>query len=103
LTVIGDDNYEKFNEENPKTNIKSALSPAFDSRPELIQAVDAVQVKDNNSLFLIPGSFEITEYEVQLGVSFQLSHSFSTMKNLPGAFNYLIEKTAQKHNIDYFT
>lgn len=101
LTVIGDDNYEQFNEENPITNIKSALSPAFDSRPELIQPINAVQVKENTKLFLIPGSFEITEYEVQLGVSFQLSHSFSTMKNLPGAFNYLIETTAQKYNIDY--
>jgi chromosome partitioning protein len=101
LTVIGDDNYEKFNEENPKTNIKSALAPAFDSRPELIQPIDAIPVKGNSRLFLIPGSFEITEYEVQLGVSFQLSHSFSTMKNLPGAFNYLIEKTALKYNIEY--
>lgn len=100
LTVIGQDNYEEFVNAQPHNNIKSGLAAAFESKPELIKPVECVQVKDNENLFLLPGSFEITEYEVQLGVSFQLTHSFTTMKNLPGAFYYLIKSTAEKIGAD---
>jgi cellulose biosynthesis protein BcsQ len=100
LTVIGYDNYEKFHERHPQQNIKDALSPAFDSKPELIKPVKCVAVPGNLNLLLLPGSFDITEYEVQLGVSFQLSNSFSTMKNLPGSINYLIEETAKSVDAD---
>lgn len=101
LTVIGEELYEQFLSDNPENNIKSALTPAFDSEPELIKAPDCVKVKDNENLFLLPGSFDITEFEVQLSVSFQLTGTFSTMKNLPGSFYYLMNKTAEKLGIDY--
>lgn len=100
LTVIGQDNYEEFVTEQPQNNIKSGLAAAFESKPELIKPIECVQVKNNENLFLLPGSFEITEYEVQLGVSFQLTHSFTTLKNLPGAFYYLIRKTAEEIGAD---
>ncbi|MFA5920308.1 MAG: ParA family protein [Methylococcaceae bacterium] len=100
LTVIGQDNYEEFVTTQPQNNIKSGLSAAFEAKPELIKPVKCVQVKNNKNLFLLPGSFEITEYEVQLGVSFQLTHSFTTMKNLPGAFYYLIRRTAEEMGVD---
>lgn len=100
LTVIGQDNYEEFVNNQPQNNIKSGLSAAFESKPELIKPIDCVQVKNNENLFLLPGSFEITEYEVQLGVSFQLTHSFTTLKNLPGAFYYLIKRTAEEKGVD---
>ena len=99
LSVIGEDNYEKFFTDNPLNNIKSCLSYAWESKPELIPAADCVKVKENDNLFLLPGNFDITEFEVQLGISFQLG--FSTMKNLPGSFYYLLKKTAEKLNIDY--
>jgi cellulose biosynthesis protein BcsQ len=99
LTVVGYDQYADYDEKNPEKNIKYGLSPAFDSKPELIKPLECIKAGDK--LFLLPGSFDITEYEVQLGVSFQFSQSFSTMKNLPGSFNYLIEKTAEKYNADY--
>jgi len=100
LLALGDCAFEDFYQQNPFQNIKSALSSAFESKPELIKPVDCISVKGNEKLLLLPGSFELSEYEVQLGVSFQLSHSFSTMKNLPGSLNYLIEKTAERYNID---
>jgi len=100
LTVL-DDDYEKFYEDNPKRNLKDALAPAFNALPELIKPMDCINVKNNENLFLLPGSLDITEYEVQLGVSFQITNTFTTMKNLPGSFNYLIEKTAEKYEIDY--
>ena len=100
LTVVGQDNYQDFIKEQPENNLKSALKAPFESIPELIQPVDCIKVKENDNLFLLPGSFEITEYEVQLGVSFQLTQSFTTLKNLPGAFPYLIKKTAEKIEAD---
>jgi len=101
LTVLGDDHYEKFYQDNPKRNIKDSLSSAFNALPELIKPVECVNVKGKHNLFLLPGSFEITEYEVQLGVSFQITNTFTTMKNLPGSFNYLIEKTAEKYKVNF--
>lgn len=101
LTAIGEDNYEQFLESNGSNNIKDALSVAFKSRPQLIPVPDCPNIRGNERLFLLPGSFEITEYEVQLGVSFQLNKSFSTMEALPGSFYYLINESAKKYNIDY--
>lgn len=101
LFTLGYNGYQNFYEKNSNDNIKVALEPAFKARPKLIEAVNCVQVQRNKKLFVLPGHLDLTEYEVSLGVSFQLSDALGTMKNLPGAFNYLIEKTAEKHNADY--
>jgi cellulose biosynthesis protein BcsQ len=101
LTVIGEDKYENFIKEEPSNNIKTCLSYAFESKPDLIPAARCIPVKENPNLFLLPGNFDITEFEVQLGVSFQLTSAFSTMKNLPGSFYYLLKKTSDEHNIDF--
>jgi len=99
--ALGLEDFEQHYENQPKQNIKDLLTPAFESRPVLLQPAECIKVKSNEKLWLIPGSFEITEYEVQLGISFQLYNSFSTMKHLPGSFHYLIEKTAEKYSADY--
>lgn len=108
LSVIGEDNYEHFFTQQQTNDLKSYLSYAFESKPELIPAAECVSIKDYKvikkspeNLFLLPGSFDITEFESQLSVSFQLSNAFTTMKNLPGSFYYLLQKTAEKLNIDY--
>lgn len=101
LYSIGYNQYEEILEDNFKDNIKDALEPAFKAKPKLIEAVNCLKVKRNDNLFLMPGHLDLTEYEVSLGVSFQLSNALGTLKNLPGSFNYLIEKTAEKYNIDY--
>lgn len=101
LTCIGENQYEEFVNTQPENNIKYCLDTAFYSKPQLIEAPDCVQVKEREGLYLLPGSFEITEFEVQLGISFQLSNSFSTMNSLPGSFYYLFKKCAEKFNIDY--
>jgi len=71
-TVFGDEAYEQFYSDKPECNLKNYLSPAFDAKPALIDGAELIQVKNNQSLFIIPGSFEISEYEVSLGVSFTL-------------------------------
>lgn len=101
LTAIGDNNYENFLSQNGTNNIKDCLEVAFKSRPQLIPTPDCSIVKSNQKLFLLPGSFDITEFEVQLGISFQLNNSFTTMELLPGSFYYLINKTAEKYDVDY--
>lgn len=100
LFCLGHEEYEKMYEEG-FDNIKDGLSPAFKAKPKLIEASNCKTVKRNNNLFLLPGHIDLSEYEVELGVSFQLSNAFGTMKNLPGSFNYLIEKTAEKYNAEY--
>lgn len=100
-TVLGEDNYEQFYIDHPNQNIKEYLSPAFDGKPQMIEPAECLQVKDNEKLFLLPGSFDLSEYEVSLGVSFALSNALTSLKNLPGSFDYLIQKTAEKYNVDY--
>lgn len=96
---LGSINFDRHYIEKPNDNIYSALIPAFRSQPRLIEPIDCPQINEN--LFLLPGHLDFTENEVQLGISMQLSSAFGSMENLPGAINYLVEKTAQKYEIDY--
>lgn len=93
--------FEDHYEQHPKQNIKEFLSPAFDGLATPIKAADCLTNKRNSSLFLIPGSFDLSEYDVSLGLSFSASQAITSIKNLPGAFNNLIEKTARKYETDY--
>jgi cellulose biosynthesis protein BcsQ len=58
--MLGEDLFEKFYIDHPERNIKSGLSPAFDAKPMMIEAVECVQRKENKRLFLLPGSFELS-------------------------------------------
>jgi len=101
LFVLGYTNYQDFYETDNKNNLNSALIPAFRSQPKLIEPIECLQVPRNNNLLLLPGHLDFSENELQLGMSLQLSTSFGTMKNLPGAFNYLITETAKKYGAEY--
>ena len=101
LYALGSNAFDEFYSSENKNNIKDALEPAFKAKPKLIEAVECVSIKRNENLFLLPGHLDLSENEVQLGLSFQLTESVGALKNLPGAFNYLFEKTAEKYNIDY--
>lgn len=98
---LGEDAFEQFYIDNPERNLKNGLSPAFEAKPVPLEAIDCVQADRNSNLFLLPGSFELSEYEVSLGVSFTLSETMITLKNLPGSFSYLIQKTANRLRADY--
>lgn len=101
LFVLGHQAYLDFYEHNNTNNINDALSPAYKSQPKLIQPVECLSLPKNENLFLLPGHLNFSENEVQLGISLQLSNAFSSMKNLPGAFNYLITETAKQHDAEY--
>ncbi len=82
-------------------NIKDALSPAFESRPKLIEPVDCFKVDNREGLYLMPGNIKFAEYDITLGMAQTISDSIVTLKNLPGSINYLLDRTAEKYNADY--
>lgn len=96
---LGEDGFEEHYINYPKDNIKEALSPAFEAKPELISSIECPRINEN--LFLLPGSFDISQNETQLGVAINFNITFLTMTNLPGAFYNLIEKCASKYEVDY--
>lgn len=99
LYSMGYSQYETYCEQGNPNNIYGCLLPAYKSQPRLIEAADCYKVEEN--LFLLPGNLDFTENEVQLGIAMQLSNALGSMENLPGAINYLIERTAEKYQVDY--
>lgn len=101
LGYKGINDFESFYKSDPERNLKSGLSPAFESRPKLVEAVECVEVGGAPGLFLLPGHIGLSEYEVTLGISQELSGSIQTLQNLPGSISYLLDKTAERHEADY--
>ena len=99
--ALGLKNFEEFYSKQNPNNIKEALEPAFKSKPRLIEAVECIQIHKNDHLFLLPGHLDLSENEVQLGLSFQLTDSVGALKNLPGSFNYLFDQLTKKYGFDY--
>ena len=92
---------EEFYKKGTNNNLRDGLAPAFESMPKLIDAVECIDVKGRDGLFLLPGHIRLAEYDVTLGIAQELSGSIQTLKNLPGSINYLLNKTANKYNADY--
>ena len=92
---------EDFYNSKNNNNIKDGLAPAFESRPSAIEAVNCVTIDGPECLFLLPGHIRLAEYEVTLGMAQQISATIITLQNLPGAINYLINKTAEKYEVEY--
>lgn len=97
--VLGEDNFEKFYEEQPCNNIKAAVEPAFSGNPIPIQVIDGIEVKEN--LWLVPGHIDITEFDISLGMAHNFSSSMSVLTNLPGAFYDFLMKMSDKVDADY--
>ena len=96
-----DDGFEHWYELESERNVKAGLAPAFESLPRLIDPVNCYSVPERDGLFLLPGHIGLSEYEVTLGIAQELSASIQTLKNLPGAPSYLLDKTAEAYNADY--
>ena len=96
-----EDLLEDFYGSGHDNNLRDGLAPAFESMPKLIEAVDCIEVDGRDGLFLLPGHIRLAEYDVTLGIAQELTGSIQTLKNLPGSINYLLNKTADKYEIDY--
>lgn len=101
--LILQDNFEEYyiNDTTKNNNLKDAVSPAFESKPEAISAFDCYQTPRNQNLYLLPGHPNLTEIEPQLSFAQTSNNAFSTMQNLPGAFNALIDLLVIKYDIEY--
>lgn len=97
--VMGFKGLEELDEN--KDNIKVALSPAFESRPKLIEPVNCFEIENRENLYLLPGNIKFAEYDITLGMAQTISDAIVTLKNLPGSINYLLDKTAEKYDADY--
>lgn len=96
---LGEDNFESFYQDNPKNNIKAALDCAFEGQPVPIGPIEGISITD--TFLLIPGSIDITEFDLSLGMAHNLSSSMPVLMNLPGVFNTFIEKMVTTHSADY--
>jgi cellulose biosynthesis protein BcsQ len=92
---------DDFYTSNPTQNIHAALAPAFLSQPREITTVPCVPVSGREGLLLLPGHVNLSEYEVTLGIAQELAGSIQTLKNLPGAFHYLVTKVAEANGADF--
>lgn len=103
LFAMGEKRFEEFYSSKSKENIKDALKPAFDGSPIPIKAVECQQVEKNSNtnLFLLPGHIDFSEYETSVGVSLNLYETINVTRNIPGAFNRLLDVTNERYKFDY--
>jgi chromosome partitioning protein len=101
--LILNDNYEEYyiNEATKNNNIKDGVKVAFEGKPAAISAVNCPFSTRNLNLFLLPGHANLSEYDAALSFAQTSNNAISTLQNLPGAFNDLINKTSDHHKIDY--
>lgn len=97
------DNFDSYyeSEETGKNNLMDGIRPVFAGTPHPITAIDCPAHALNNNLYLLPGHMNLSEYDPQLTFAINAPITLTSMQNLPGSFNQLIESTAEKYEVDY--
>jgi chromosome partitioning protein len=99
--ILGDDFDQYYTDDATKHhNIKDGVKVAFEGKPSPIEAVDCYFPNRNPNLFLLAGHANLSEYDASLSFAQNSNNALTTLMNLPGAFNELINKSCEKHNID---
>ncbi|MFP7288918.1 AAA family ATPase [Shouchella clausii] len=101
LNVSGVDDLSDVYENHRIDDLKKSLAPVFDGGLTEIKAANCYEIPKRNNLFLLPGHIDFAEYDVSLGIAQELTGSLKLLKNIPGAINQLLRKTAEKYNLDY--
>lgn len=101
--IILKDDFERYYTDavTRNNNLMHGVNSAFQGRPEPINAFNCFNVPHNVNLFLLPGHPNLTELEPPLSFAQTSNNAFATMQNLPGAFNALIERCSEHHEIEY--
>ncbi len=101
--LILNDNYEKYYLEaaTKNNNLKDGVKVAFEGKPHPIAAINCPAAERNANLFLLPGHANLSEYDAALSFAQTSNNAISTLQNLPGAFNDLINKTSDNAQIDF--
>lgn len=100
LNTDKENKLSRFYQEN-KYNIKDALSPVFDNKPEPLKAVTCYEFDDNPNLLLLPGHIDFSGYDATYSVAENLTGSMVIFGNVPGALRELLELTSQIYNLDF--
>ena len=101
--ILGDgDNFEKYytDDATKQHNIMDGVKVAFEGKPAPIREVDCFQAPENQNIFLLAGHANLSEYDASLSFAQNSNNAITTLQNLPGAFNALIDLTSNKYNID---
>jgi chromosome partitioning protein len=100
--ILGED-FEKYYIDTATQfqNIKDGVKVAFQGKPKPIEAVSCFSPAINGNLFLLAGHADLSEYDAALSFAQNSNNAITALENLPGAFNELIEKTAERYNIDF--
>lgn len=99
--ILGEQFEEYYFEDATKhNNIKDGVRVAFEAKPQEIQAIECKTAQRNDNLYLLAGHANLSEYDAALSFAQTSNNAIATLQNLPGAFNALINKTAEKYNID---
>ncbi|MDD5271635.1 MAG: ParA family protein [Methylovulum sp.] len=100
--MLGDD-FEKYYLDTATQfqNIKDGVKVAFQGKPKSIESVSCFSPAINGNLFLLAGHADLSEYDAALSFAQNSNNAISALENLPGAFNELIGKTAERYNIDF--
>jgi cellulose biosynthesis protein BcsQ len=101
LGYRGIEDLEETYTANPANNVRDALAPAFESQPRQIEGADCIAVEGNDNLLLLAGHIGLAEYETTLGIAQELTGSLLALRNLPGSIRYMLDKTAEKYEVDY--
>jgi cellulose biosynthesis protein BcsQ len=95
------DAFEKHYVDNPEVNLKSGLQPVFEGALRPLEAVNPLPIRGREGLYLLPGHLTLSEYEITLTLSHELSGSVHALKNVPGAASALIDLTARVIDADF--
>ncbi len=100
--ILGDD-FDKYytDVETKNHNIKDGVKVAFEGKPRPIEAVICPSPQKNKNLFLMAGHADLSEYDASLSFAQTSNNAITTLQNLPGAFNELINRTADKYTVDF--
>lgn len=100
LGFDGDDDFEKFYNDNPNSDINSCISPVFSSKTDGDLEGKIIPTRNKN-LFIFMGHIDLANNESQLAVSISTSNALPALKNLPGSLYNLIKRIGEKNQIDY--
>lgn len=89
------------NESTALQNLMDGVQTVFEGKPAPLTRIEAPIHESNPNLCIIPGHMNLSEYDPQLTFAINASSTLTSMKNLPGAFNELLQITADHYEIEY--
>ncbi len=84
--ILGDDFEKYYTEDITKNqNIKDGVAAAFLGKPVPIQAVTCLTPRRAETLFLLAGHANLSEYDAALTFAQTANNAIATLQNLPGS------------------